>query len=183
MPGHLMDAIKALEKPIHNWKNEFRQIIGRKAGGKRLTFSRRSRRHNHFGIPGHSTHASIPLLIWVDTSGSMSQKELQKVFTEIEAMSQRFKIRVGQFDHQVQDEPRAYHRGDWKKIKILGRGGTSFHAPIQWMIDKKGAGDVNIILTDGCAPWPTEPDFFVMWAIVNKEYNPPWGKVVRITRD
>jgi predicted metal-dependent peptidase len=182
-PGHLQDAIKQLDKPIHNWKHEFRQIMGHKAGGKRKTFARRSRRHNHFGIPGHSSHASIPLLVWVDTSGSMSRKDLEMVFTEIEAMSQRFKVRVGQFDHGIQDEPRKYHRGDWKKIKILGRGGTCFHAPIEHMIENKNAGAVNIILTDGYAPFPAEPPFFVLWAIVNKDVEPPWGRTVRITKD
>ena len=183
MPGHLQDAIKRLEKPIHNWKHEFRQLIGRKAGGKRTTFARRSRRHNHFGIPGKSSHASIPLTVWVDTSGSMSRKDLEVVFTEIEAMSQRFKVRVGQFDHGVQDPPRKYHRGDWKKIKILGRGGTCFHAPISYMLENRDAGDVNIILTDGYAPFPEKPPFYIMWAIVNKEVDPPWGHTVRITRD
>jgi len=182
-PGHLEDAIKALDKPVHNWKHEFRQIIGRKAGGKRKTFARRSRRHNHFGVAGHSSHASIPLCVWVDTSGSMSKKDLEMVFTEIEAMSQRFKVTVGQFDHGIQEEPRKYHRGDWKRIKILGRGGTSFHEPIQWMIENRRAGTVNIILSDGYAPFPDEPPFFVMWAIVNKDVKPPWGKTVRITKD
>ena len=73
--------------------------------------------------------------------------------------------------------------GDWKKIKILGRGGTSFHACIEHMIENKDAGVVNIILTDGYAPFPAEPPFFVMWAIVNKDVKPPWGKTVRITKD
>ncbi len=183
VPGHLQDAIKQLAKPIHNWKHEFRQLIGRKAGGKRRTYARRSRRHNHFGVPGHSSHASIPLCVWVDTSGSMSRKDLEMVFTEIEYMSQKFKVTVGQFDHGIQAEPRKYHRGDWKKIKILGRGGTSFIEPINWMIENKQAADVNIILSDGYAPFPDEPPFFVMWALVNKDAKPPWGKVVRIIKN
>jgi predicted metal-dependent peptidase len=181
-PGHLAEVLKRLEKPIVNWKYEFRQIVGRKAGGKRRTFARRSRRHNHFGIPGKSSHASVPLTICVDTSGSMSSKDLERVFTEVESMSQRFKITVIQFDHQVQGDPQKYHRGDWKKIKILGRGGTSFINLVEWMKENKQVGDVNIILTDGYAPWPNEEDFYVIWAIVNEEVKAPWGKTIAVVQ-
>lgn len=186
-PGHLVDAIKALDKPVINWKNQFRQMVGRKAGGHRNTFSRRSRRHNHFGIPGKSSHASIPLTVCTDTSGSMSDHDLEKIYTEIESMSQRFKITLIQFDHGVQGLPQKYHRGDWRKIKILGRGGTSFIDLIEWMKEHKQVGQVNIILTDGCAPWPEPEDFFVLWVIVGnadhiESIKPPWGEVIRVEK-
>jgi predicted metal-dependent peptidase len=183
VPGHLVEVLKGLEKPIVNWRYVFRQLIGRKAGGKRTTFSRRSRRHNHFGVPGKSSHACVPLNIMVDTSGSMSSKDLELVFTEIEAMSQRFKITLIQFDHGVQGKPAKYHRGDWKKIKILGRGGTSFTKVLDYIEENKLVADANIILTDGYAPFGDERPYYVLWAIVNKDVKPPWGDHVVITKN
>ena len=182
-PGHLAEVLKRLEKPIVNWKYVFRQLIGRRAGGKRVTFSRRSRRHNHFGVPGKSSHAAIPLNIMVDTSGSMSSRDLELVFTEVEAMSQRFKITLIQFDHGVQGKPQKYHRGDWRKIKILGRGGTSFTEVLDFIEQNKLVADANIILTDGYAPFGPERPYYVLWAIVNKDVKPPWGEHVIITKD
>jgi predicted metal-dependent peptidase len=182
VPGHLQEVLKQLEKPIVNWKYVFRQLMGRKAGGKRITYSRRSRRHNHFGVPGQSSHASIPLNVLVDTSGSMGTKELEMVFTEIEAMSQRFKITVVQFDHAVQGKPQKYHRGDWKKIKISGRGGTSFTNVFDWIEEHKMVADANIMLTDGYADFGPKRPYHVLWAIVNKESKPPWGEYVMVAK-
>jgi predicted metal-dependent peptidase len=183
VPGHLVEVLKQLDKPIVNWRYVFRQLIGRKAGGKRTTYSRRSRRHNHFGVPGKSSHACVPLNIMVDTSGSMSSKDLELVFTEIEAMSQRFKITLIQFDHGVQGKPAKYHRGDWKKIEIQGRGGTSFTKVLDYIEENKLVADANIILTDGYAPFGPERPYYVLWAIVNKEVKPPWGDHVVITKN
>lgn len=182
VPGHLVEVLKELDKPIVNWKYVFRQLMGRKAGGKRMTYSRRSRRHNCFGVPGKSSHASIPLNVLVDTSGSMSSKDLELVFTEIEAMSQRFKITVIQFDHAVQGKPAKYHRGDWKKIKIHGRGGTSFQVVFDWIEQNKMVADANIVLTDGYASFGEQRPYHVLWAIVNKDVKPPWGEHVVIVK-
>ena len=180
--GHLVEVLKELDKPIVNWKYVFRQLVGRRAGGKRTTYSRRSRRHNCFGVPGKSSHASIPLNVLVDTSGSMSSKDLELVFTEIEAMSQRFKITVIQFDHAVQGKPTTYHRGDWKKIKISGRGGTSFQVVFDWIEQNKMVADANIVLTDGYADFGSKRPYYVLWAICNKDVCPSWGEYVCITR-
>jgi predicted metal-dependent peptidase len=181
-PGHVFELLKRLEKPIVNWKNKFRQMIGRKAGGKRVTFTRRSRRHNRFGIPGKSSHATIPLTVAVDTSGSMSSKDLENVFTEIEAMSQRFKITLLLFDHCVQGKPQQYHRGDWKKIKLHGRGGTNFVGLFDWMEENKAIGQANLVLTDGYDNFGPKRPYHIMWCIVNKEVKPPWGQYVCIIK-
>jgi predicted metal-dependent peptidase len=181
-PGHLIEVLKKLEKPIVNWKTQFRQVVGRKCGGHRRTFARRSRRYNHFGVPGKSSHARTPLTICVDTSGSMSSKDLERVFTEIESMSQYFVITVIQFDHGVQKVEK-YHRGDWRKIEVQGRGGTSFIELIKWMKDNQAVGKLNIILTDGYAPFPEPQDFHVLWAIINKEVIAPWGDTIAVVRE
>jgi predicted metal-dependent peptidase len=101
-------------------------------------------------------------------------------FTEIEAMSSRFKVFVTQFDHQVTD-CRRYHRGDWSKIDIKGRGGTCFVNAINWIKENQMVGKVNIVLTDGEAPWPEPEPFETIWVIVrNPKIVPPWGQTIHI---
>lgn len=181
-PGHIFEILKKLQAPIVNWKYIFRQLMGRKAGGRRTTYARRSRRHNHFGIKGKSSHASIPLTVMVDTSGSMSTKDLEMVFTEIESMSQRFKITLVQFDHEVQGLPAVYHRGDWRNIKINGRGGTSFTNVFDWIEEHKVVGIGNICLTDGYADFGPKRPYHMLFAIVNRDVVPPWGDHVIVTK-
>jgi len=178
VPGHLVSAIEALQDPKVNWKYELKRYIGRKLGGKRKTYSRRNRRHNRFGIAGSSNHASVPLTIAVDTSGSVSDALLQQFFAEIESMSQKFRIMVVQLDHAIQAVDR-YHRGDWKKIEIHGRGGTSFDIAINGIQENNVVGQVNIILTDGYAGFPDPPPFPILWAI-NTDVIPPYGRLIKI---
>lgn len=185
IPGHLSDAINQLETPVVNWKYELRQYLGRAIGGRRSTWARANRRQPIFGIKGKSNRASVKLTIGVDTSGSVSQKLLDQFFTELEMISQKFKITLVQFDHGYQCHD-TYHRGDWKTLEIKGRGGTSFIKFFEAIEEKQLVGKVNIVLTDGEASWGEERKYPVLWVIMphgSKEHvTPPWGKVVFIEK-
>lgn len=181
-PGHLVQEIAKLADPVISWKYVLRQHIGRQVGGRRKTWSRVQRRNPVFGTKGKSNHASIPLTVGVDTSGSMDVKRIEQCFTELEAMSQRFKITLVQFDHGYQDHCK-YHRGDWRKIKVKGRGGTSFIEFFKAIEEKKLVGRVNLVLTDGEAPWPEERKYPVMWVLIphgGRKIEPPWGDAITI---
>ena len=184
-PGHLVGAISALEEPVINWKYELRQFIGRAIGGRRRTWSRQNRRRPEFGVKGKSNHASVKLTIGVDTSGSVSDKLLRQFFTELEMISQKFKITLVQFDHGYQCHSQ-YHRGDWRTLEVKGRGGTSFIEFFKAIEEKGLVGKVNLVLTDGEAPWGEEKDYPVMWVIMphrGKEHvTPPWGRAIFIEK-
>lgn len=180
-PGHLVQEIAKLADPVIHWKYLLRQYIGRQVGGRRRTWARVQRRNPVFGTKGKSNHASVPLTVGVDTSGSVDNKRLEQFFTELEAMSMRFKITLVQFDHGYQDHQK-YHRGDWRRLKVKGRGGTSFIEFFKAIEEKKLVGRVNLVLTDGEAPWPEERKYPVMWVIMphGRPITPPWGDVINI---
>lgn len=186
VPGRLLEAIKKLEEPIRNWKHDLRQYVGRKFGGRRKTYARQNRRRQTFGTPGHSSHASAALTLCLDTSGSMDTARLEQFMSEIESMSQRFKITLVQFDHGYQCHDR-YHRGDWRDIEISGRGGTSFIALFEALNEKDLYGRLTIVCTDGEASFPDQPPYPVLWVImphvsIEKAPKPPWGDVIYIER-
>ena len=177
-PGHLEEAIERLKEVTHNWKREFKEYLGRECGGKRPCLSRPNRRINKFGVPGTTCRSMVRVTIAVDTSGSISQEDLCEFFSHIDKISTRVKIKMIEFDHQVQ-QVRKYRRGDWKGIKVLGRGGTSFVNLMDHMEQNGLVGEVNIIFTDGYAEFPEEKPYQVMWAICsNSGVKPPWGKVI-----
>ena len=181
-PGHLDQAIQALKKPKIQWRNELKQYVGKQVGMRRKTWSRRSRREDRFGVKGVSSHGSTSLTVCVDTSGSVSDDMLRQFFGELELMSAKFKITLVQFDAAIQSVDK-YRRGGWKKIKIHGRGGTSFIDCIEGIKEKKIVGKVNLILTDGYAQWPKEQPFPVLWCIIGKRGEhpkPDWGRVLTI---
>jgi predicted metal-dependent peptidase len=181
-PGHLEDAIKDLAKPIVRWRELLRHYLGKHVGNRRKTFSRRDRRHDRFGMPGVSHHAAATCTVIADTSGSIGKRELEQFFGEIDSIASRAKVHVLQWDHAFQGYT-DYRRGDWRKFKIHGRGGTDMAAPVQWLIDNKLIGDVTVMLTDGYCNWHKPCEFPMITVITTPEGTtdgPGWGHEVRM---
>ena len=182
-PGHLQEAIAELKKPVVRWCELLHQYLGQHVGNKRSTYSRRCRRQDTFGIPGVSHHAAASVNVIVDTSGSITSKELEQFFSEIEAISSKAKTMVLQWDLVFQGYHK-YRRGDWQRIGVSGRGGTDMEAPVKWLIDNRKIADVQIMLTDGYCSYVDKQtvNFPMITVITNSVSNmPTYGHVVRMT--
>ena len=180
VPGHLKDAIGALNKPIVRWRELLRQYLGRHIGNSRQTYSRRNRRRDAFGIPGKSHRAAATATVIVDTSGSISKDDLQQFFAEIESIAYKTKVKVLQWDHAFQGYG-SYRRGAWKTFTIKGRGGTDMAAPVRWLKENRLVNDVQIMLTDGYCNYldAGEVDFPFITVITQKETaTPGYGHVI-----
>ena len=67
VPGHLIDAVEALNKPIVRWREILRRYLGTHVGNRRRTWSRRDRRFSkQFGKKGTSHHAASTVVVLVD---------------------------------------------------------------------------------------------------------------------
>ncbi len=186
-PGHLEDAIKNLAKPVVRWRELLRHYLGKHVGNQRITYSRRNRRHDWFGMPGVSHHAAATCTVIVDTSGSVGNRELEQFFGEIDTIASRAKVHVLQWDHAFQGYG-DYRRGDWKKYKIHGRGGTDMAAPVKFLIDNKMISDVTVLLSDGYANWapPETVQFPFITVLTTPEgvtEGPKFGHLVRMVVD
>ena len=182
VPGHLQQLLDALKKPIVSWREETRQYLGVHVGNRRWTYARANRRNNAFGIKGISHHACAEMVVIVDTSGSISEDELRQFFTEIEAMAARCKVWVLMWDAAFQGVF-CYRRGDWKKIKISGCGGTDMRAPVTYLEKHGLIKDVVVMLTDGevGGVWPEQRAFPMLFCVTGGTTElPNWGKVIRI---
>lgn len=184
VPGHLLEAIAALNKPVVRWRELLRQYLGKHAGNQRRTHSRPNRRRQWFGSKGISRHAASDVTVIVDTSGSIGKHELQQFFAEIEAISHRSRVWLLQWDSAFQGYAR-YRRGDWKKLEVKGRGGTDMAAPINWLCDNGLVKDVQVMLTDGYTNWADEkrvgfPFITVITTPEGTTDGPPYGHCVRM---
>jgi predicted metal-dependent peptidase len=179
IPGHLLDAVQALGKPIVRWRELLRRYLGQHVGNRRPTLARRHRRNDSFGVKGVSHHAAATVNVIVDTSGSIGQEELSKFFAEIDAIASRAKTNVLQWDHDFQGYSQ-YRRGNWKKFKVNGRGGTDMAAPYKWLEDNGKIADVQVMLTDGHCNWADSKGYPVITCITTDQQGPSWGHVVRL---
>lgn len=183
-PGHLLEAIEALGKPVIRWRELLRHYLGKHVGNQRKTYSRRNRRRDWFGVAGISHHAASDVCVIVDTSGSIGQWELQQFFAEIDAISSRAKVNILQWDADFQGYSK-YRRGDWKHFKLAGRGGTNMAAPIEWLIQNRLVADVQIMLTDGYTGWaPSHRVNFPFITVITtpETVGPEYGTTVRMKR-
>ncbi|GHU71979.1 hypothetical protein FACS1894184_19420 [Clostridia bacterium] len=136
-----------------------------------LTRFRPSRRYG-FQYMGKKTGFTTHLLVGVDTSGSISSKELRVFFSTINRFF-RYGIEevdVQLFDAELQGEPLTMEKAQ-TSVRIVGRGGTSF-APILAMLkDNTRIYDGLVIFTDGYADKPlVSPSLArkIVWIVNNK---------------
>jgi len=186
VPGHLSEALEKLLAPKVRWREELKAFTGKNLGNRRLSWAKINRRMPQFGFRGHSRRNAAKVAIVTDTSGSISNKMLEGFFTEIENISHGWKIHLLQWDHDFQGYNQ-YRRGDWRKLKVNGRGGTDMMAPIDWL-KKNASFDAIILFTDGECYWGEDPQVPIIICIAGEEdqryYSDPpeWGKTIFVDR-
>ena len=143
--------------------------------------STRMRPNRRYGItsPGSKRNYTSRLLVAFDTSGSVSDKQLEYFVTELNGMIDHVEVDFVQFDTVIQGKPEPFSKKA-SKIKVLGRGGTNFGPVIRLADEKKYDG--LVAFTDGYAPFPARPKARMLWAVCSRDSNVnfPYGKKVVI---
>ena len=181
-PGHISELLKKLQKPIVHWQQYLHQYVGRHIGNKRWTYSRANRRREDFGLKGISHRACADVVVITDTSGSVTSRQFEMFFAEIDQIAQRTRVFVLQWDHTFQGWGR-YRRGAWKNFKISGRGGTDMQEPVKYLEDNHLLANLQIMFTDGeVSAYPQERKYPFIFVIANerKVELPKWGHVIQI---
>lgn len=171
IPGELKGYIDSLfnEEPA---KFDWRGYLRRFAGGSLKTYTKKTRRkpsRRFEGAPGLRIKQKKHILVGVDTSGSVSDEELEEVFHEIYHMYKTgADVTVIQCDSAISNVAR-YTKPQDGKIKIHGRGGTSFQPVIDYYNEHQKQFTCLIYLTDGEAPAPDPlPRGRMLWVLTSK---------------
>lgn len=184
--GSMVDEIKELLKTKKiPWREKLNRLLARyisEPGGiYENTWSKRNRRS--LPLPG-IRKKSKQIVITMDTSGSVGYDDIQKFFGQIEKIIKDYsKVHLIQWDTEVKLVTK-YNRGDWKKIKISGRGGTSFQPVMDYV--KKNLRNTSALVnfTDGYFSWNIDTyGFDTIWAFINNNTNAPIGKTVHIINE
>jgi predicted metal-dependent peptidase len=117
------------------------------------------------------------IALFIDTSGSIQQQEIDIFSSELAAILRAFpNIRILKFDidseiHGTPEEMTASDMSAMKKLK--GGGGTSFKPGFAYC-EKHGIQPIcSIYLTDGeCNDFSKEPEWYHLWVLVQE---PHWG--------
>ena len=173
LPGGLIELIKKTAEGKIDYRAVLRMfrasILSQK---RRLTRMRPSRRFG-FEQMGSRYDFTTRLLIAIDTSGSVGSEDLGRY---LNVTTSFFKYGIQQidvlmFDVKVQGKPLALTdaKKNIKELKVCGRGGTDFQAPVDYAVEHPEY-DGLIIITDGCAPCPDTERLRtkLLWVIDNE---------------
>ena len=156
MSGDMVEYLDRLTKDkALNWRQLLRRYTSNWTWGKGpirfRTWSKRNRRQ--LPLPGYKRPHN-ELVVAVDTSGSIDQEYFQMFFNEIETIAKdKSKLTIIECDTEINKIYKNYKRGDYRKIKLVGRGGTNFGPVFDWMKENKKEKSLLIYFTDLWAGW------------------------------
>lgn len=146
--GEMVEYIKDVAIAKINWTQILRRFINSTSvGGIRKNPSWTKPNRRNLPLMGKKKYTA-DFVVAIDTSGSISSKDFNQFFGEIESIVKNGNIHLLQCDTQLYDCGK-YKKGSYKDIKIQGRGGTDLEPVFQFLIDNKMTNSKLIILTDG----------------------------------
>jgi predicted metal-dependent peptidase len=170
IPGNLLSEIdRLLEKkdPVTNWKAYLRRFIA--ASASVITKKTKRKESNRFiGMPGLKFNPKHKLLIAVDTSGSVSDKELANFMAELEFISKAgTKMTVLHCDAGIANIEEYSKK---TSIAVYGRGGTDFDPPVEYLNKNKTKYTCLIYFSDGeCCPPSIKTIKPILWVMTRGE--------------
>jgi predicted metal-dependent peptidase len=196
--GQAMQAAKfqgheaaGVERPIkesrqsqQNWRTTLRNFVSGVAFAD-YTWFPPNRRYVHSGLylPSIYRDGVGRIVIGVDTSGSIGEKELQQFAGEISAISDQVQpelIHVVYCDAAV-NSTQEFGPSEPIVLEPKGGGGTDFRPVFEWV----SQNDINpaclIYLTDlYCDDYPaTPPPYPVLW-VTDSRRTAPFGETIKI---
>jgi predicted metal-dependent peptidase len=184
LPAGVERLVKELIDPVMNWR-ELIQTALTSAIKSDYTWMRPSRRSWHMDavMPGTNPGEEIDVDIYIDLSGSISQKQGMAFLSEVMGMMDAFdgyRVHVSCFDTKVYNtqEFTSENMDTAEDYELRGGGGTDFDCIFNHLKEENRVPNKLIVFTDGypCGSWG-DPDYCdTLWIIHgDPNPNPPFG--------
>jgi predicted metal-dependent peptidase len=184
VPKGVERLIKNVTEPKMDWRTLLDQHITSVVKSD-YTFMRPSRKGWTVDaiLPGLQPEPAVDVCVAIDTSGSISDKQLQIFLGEVKGIMDSFhdyKIHVWSFDTEVHNPEVFTPDKDLTDYKPGGFGGTEFTANWEWMKEEGVQPKKLIVFTDGY-PWGSWGDdnycdtLWIIHSNHDKELEAPFG--------
>ncbi len=181
--GSMARMVDHLLQPQLPWRMLLAHYMTR-ASRNDYSFAHPSRREGTAILPGlRSQH--IELLVALDTSGSISDEEMQEFLSEVNAIKGQVgaRITLHACDEKLAAEG-PWIFDPWEDIRLPGKlpggGGTRFTPVFEWAEWQDRVPDLLVYFTDAKGEFPrSEPSYPVLWLVKGKEKT-PWGQRIQL---
>lgn len=184
LPAFAEKMIRANAVSQVDWRNELRQFV---SGDRPYDYSYRKQNRRYadsgFVMPTIERNGVGPIVAFIDTSGSIGERELSAFLGELNGILQMVMpetLTVVPIDARVHEKGiKEYTPGDeivdWK---AHGGGGTDFRPAWAWLKDKPDTYRV-IYLTDGYGDFPDGSEIPTFW-LMTTTIKAPFGTTIPI---
>jgi len=172
-------VVGKLLKPKVSWRQLLSEHMSLQAS-EDYSYLRPSTRRDEDAIFPGLRSLQINVVVALDTSGSVSDKELNAFISELNSIKGQVRARITILgcDDQIEDENIQTFE-PWDNLLLpdfyLGGGGTAYEPVFQWVDKLDIKPDLLIYFTDGKASFPEPVSYPVIWMIKGK-VTPPWGQ-------
>lgn len=184
IPAGVRRIIQQLTEPKLNWRELIRMNLESTIKSD-FTWMRASRRGWHCDavMPGMKNDEMIDIVVFIDTSGSMSDTILRDCLGEVQGILDSFpsfRLHIASFDTEVYN-PCDYDSDNLDTVseyEVKGGGGTDFDAMYRYLRDNDIQPKRMIVFTDGYpyGSWGDEDYCDVTWVLHGTtSIVPPWG--------
>lgn len=188
-PASLQEELKIAQTPQIDWRSLLQHwLIDRVKCDWTLFPPAKKFISQGIYLPSLGSPAPCKIVFAVDTSGSMSERNLSQIYSEIRNFRDTFpsKLVILQGDAKVQSVKEYGEFEDFEdpeRIKVFGRGGTDFRPIFQW-VEEHCAEDPIVIVhaTDGYGMFPQDCKWPIVWLLTRRHSDsiPDWGEEIVI---
>lgn len=186
LPGSLARFVDSVMEPKVDWREVLRRFVTNNAKAD-YSWKTPNRRFVHQGIYLPSLHSETlkPIVVAVDTSGSINDEILKQFSAELTAIVGELPIstvKVVYCDAEV-NRVEDFTKDDLPlKLKACGGGGTDFRPVFEHIeTECEEAPACAVYLTDMDGTFPEEdPGYPVLWASIGYTSDAPFGEVVKL---
>ncbi len=186
LPAGLARFVEEVLEARVPWREVLRRFVDQTARND-YTWTRPNARYMAQGLylPSLYSQEMAPIVIAVDTSGSIRQEELSQFSAEITTIIQdtRSHATVIYCDTDVAGVEEFDPEGLPIVLHAAGGGGTDFRPPFAHVDTEGLTPGCLIYLTDGeCSRFPDAPEYPVLWALTgsSRHFSPPFGEIIEI---
>ena len=185
LPGGLSKVIDEIVKPKVNWKAVLTKFLTSTAKND-YSWVKPNRRFlgQDMYLPSLYSERLESIVVAVDTSGSITDEELQIFASETSAILASMdpeKIEFLQCDTAINQHDTYTRESLPLKVEFKGRGGTDF-APVWEYIEENHLNPKACIYLTDLYPcdWGEQPPYPVLWISTTDVDDVPFGEVTRI---
>jgi len=189
LPQSLERLINEITEPKIPWREVLARFLTEPARND-YSWQLPNRRFIHQGLylPELKNPELGLIALLVDTSGSISQQDLNEFASEMHGILAAYKteLMVIYVDAAVQGVEFIASDETEMNLELKGGGGTDYRPGFDWLHEQGHMPTAAVYLTDGyCNSFPDEPDFPTLWALTQKSdyFKPPFGEILLINRD